>query len=105
MMNRRVAEYEKMEKALKKALQEAKKGEVTVLEQEKELRFETVSISKSKLKFVYPKHRLGTSNCRIDPDSCLIYSDRARRAETRNRVGFLSVTLGSSKLQILPCFQ
>ena len=36
-MSRRVGEYEKMEKQLKKALQEAKKGELTVLEQEKEL--------------------------------------------------------------------
>ena len=37
LMSRRVGEYEKMEKQLKKALQEAKKGELTVLEQEKEL--------------------------------------------------------------------
>merc|ERR1719356_1054699 len=33
-MSRRVGEYEKMEKQLKKALQEAKKGELTVLEKE-----------------------------------------------------------------------
>lgn len=37
LMSRRVGEYEKMEKQLKKALQEAKKGELTVLEHEKEL--------------------------------------------------------------------
>ena len=37
LISRRVAEYEKMEKALKKALQEAKKSEVNVLEHEKEL--------------------------------------------------------------------
>jgi len=37
LVQRRVAEYEKMEKQLKRALQEAKKGELVVLEQEKEL--------------------------------------------------------------------
>ena len=37
LMQRRVSEYEKMEKQLKRALQEAKKGELVVLEQEKEL--------------------------------------------------------------------
>ena len=36
-MNRRVTEYEKMEKQLRKALLEAKKGEARVLEQEREL--------------------------------------------------------------------
>ena len=37
LMNRRVTEYEKMEKQLRKALLEAKKGEARVLEQEREL--------------------------------------------------------------------
>ena len=37
LMNRRITEYEKMEKQLRKALLEAKKGENRVLEQEREL--------------------------------------------------------------------
>ena len=37
LMNKRVTEYEKMEKQLRKALQEAKKGETRVLEQEREI--------------------------------------------------------------------
>lgn len=37
LMNRRITEYEKMEKQLRKALLEAKKGETRVLEQEREL--------------------------------------------------------------------
>ena len=82
LISRRVAEYEKMEKSLKKALQgeysqvtvkswnptlEAKKSEVTVLEQEKELSRIRDDLQKEK-----DRIRQDVKICGIDAESSRI---------------------------------